>query len=178
MLRNTFITIFSLLLVWSGASSAAIVQINSSASVIHTSGGLTGFGYGDLSISGSFTIAEDGGLLLFENIDVVVTPVIFNVSSASLPLPIDVTYDGLSFTTTPFYCVAMEGVYCPTDNIIGSYDGVDFFMSRLFFSGIPDDYSYDISIVGTVSAVPVPAAIWLFGSGLIGLIGFVKRKRT
>lgn len=28
-----------------------------------------------------------------------------------------------------------------------------------------------------VSAVPVPAAVWLFGSGLIGLIGFAKRKR-
>jgi hypothetical protein len=31
---------------------------------------------------------------------------------------------------------------------------------------------------GTVSAVPVPAAIWLFGSGLIGLAGFAKRKKA
>ncbi|MCW9025191.1 MAG: PEP-CTERM sorting domain-containing protein, partial [Gammaproteobacteria bacterium] len=29
-----------------------------------------------------------------------------------------------------------------------------------------------------VSAVPVPAAVWLFGSGLIGLIGFSKRKKA
>lgn len=28
------------------------------------------------------------------------------------------------------------------------------------------------------SVVPVPSAIWLFGSGLIGLIGIAKRKRT
>lgn len=28
----------------------------------------------------------------------------------------------------------------------------------------------------TVSAVPVPAALWLFGSGLLGLIGFRKRS--
>ena len=27
------------------------------------------------------------------------------------------------------------------------------------------------------SAVPVPAAVWLFGSGLIGLLGLMKRKR-
>ena len=27
-----------------------------------------------------------------------------------------------------------------------------------------------------ISSVPVPAAVWLFGSGLIGLIGFAKRK--
>ena len=29
-----------------------------------------------------------------------------------------------------------------------------------------------------VSTVPVPAAVWLFGSGLIGLIGIAKRKKT
>ena len=29
---------------------------------------------------------------------------------------------------------------------------------------------------GDVSAVPIPAAIWLFGSSLIGLIGFARRK--
>jgi hypothetical protein len=27
-----------------------------------------------------------------------------------------------------------------------------------------------------VSAVPIPATIWLFSSGLIGLIGFARRK--
>jgi len=27
-----------------------------------------------------------------------------------------------------------------------------------------------------VSTVPVPAAVWLFGSGLIGLVGFARRK--
>lgn len=30
---------------------------------------------------------------------------------------------------------------------------------------------------GDVSAVPVPAAVWLFGSGLIGLLGFARRRR-
>lgn len=31
---------------------------------------------------------------------------------------------------------------------------------------------------GDVSAVPVPAAVWLFGSGLIGLAGFARRKKA
>ncbi|MDH5572852.1 MAG: VPLPA-CTERM sorting domain-containing protein [Gammaproteobacteria bacterium] len=31
---------------------------------------------------------------------------------------------------------------------------------------------------GTVSAVPVPAAVYLFGSGLLGLIGVEKRKKA
>lgn len=29
---------------------------------------------------------------------------------------------------------------------------------------------------GTVSAVPVPTAVWLFGSGLLGLLGVARRK--
>jgi hypothetical protein len=28
-----------------------------------------------------------------------------------------------------------------------------------------------------VAAVPVPAAVWLFGSGLIGLIGMARRRK-
>jgi len=30
----------------------------------------------------------------------------------------------------------------------------------------------------SVNAVPVPAAVWLFGSGLIGLIGVARRKKA
>lgn len=29
-----------------------------------------------------------------------------------------------------------------------------------------------------VSAIPVPAAVWLFGSGLLGLVGMARRKKT
>ncbi len=35
--------------------------------------------------------------------------------------------------------------------------------------------SYSMS-VASVAVVPVPAAVWLFGSGLIGLIGIARRK--
>jgi len=31
---------------------------------------------------------------------------------------------------------------------------------------------------GDVSAVPVPAAVWLFGSGLVGLVGIARRKKA
>jgi hypothetical protein len=31
---------------------------------------------------------------------------------------------------------------------------------------------------GTANAVPVPAAVWLFGSGLLGLVGVARRKQA
>jgi len=37
---------------------------------------------------------------------------------------------------------------------------------------------YLLSLTGTISAVPVPAAVWLFGSGLIGLAGFMFRHKA
>ncbi len=33
------------------------------------------------------------------------------------------------------------------------------------------------SSLSVVQSVPVPAAVWLFGSGALGLIGFAKRKK-
>lgn len=35
---------------------------------------------------------------------------------------------------------------------------------------------YSLHLEGTVSTVPVPAAVWLFGSGLLGLVGVARRK--
>lgn len=36
--------------------------------------------------------------------------------------------------------------------------------------------SYGIALVREASPVPVPAGVWLFGSGLLGLIGVARRK--
>jgi len=46
----------------------------------------------------------------------------------------------------------------------------------MFSLNLDDDGSG--GFVTTVSAVPVPAAVWLFGSGLIGLVGFARRKKA
>ncbi|VAW53711.1 hypothetical protein MNBD_GAMMA05-1214 [hydrothermal vent metagenome] len=36
---------------------------------------------------------------------------------------------------------------------------------------------YDVAAkLGEVAVVPVPAAVWLFGSGLLGLVGIARRK--
>ncbi len=35
---------------------------------------------------------------------------------------------------------------------------------------------FDLDAVGVINAVPVPAAVWLLGSGLLGLVGIRRRK--
>lgn len=40
----------------------------------------------------------------------------------------------------------------------------------------PDPNTWTLN--GTVNIVPIPASMWLFGSGLIGLIGFARRKKV
>ena len=42
------------------------------------------------------------------------------------------------------------------------------------FAGV----AYQLHMNGTVSAIPVPAAVWLFGSGLLGLVGVARRRKA
>ena len=44
--------------------------------------------------------------------------------------------------------------------------------------GASADAFHSPGLSGTWSVVPTPAAVWLFGSGLICLIGFAKRKKS
>jgi hypothetical protein len=50
---------------------------------------------------------------------------------------------------------------------------------RLVFDGHGDPHTLIGNLTSlTVSAVPIPAAVYLFGSGLIGLIGVARRRMT
>ncbi len=41
------------------------------------------------------------------------------------------------------------------------------------------NYNFRVNITSaTVSTVPLPAAVWLFGAGILGLFGFAYRKNT
>ena len=40
------------------------------------------------------------------------------------------------------------------------------------------DFYADVLFIRDTSFVPVPAAVWLFGSGLVGLIGVARRKKS
>lgn len=52
---------------------------------------------------------------------------------------------------------------------------------NLFTSDASDNFTGNSDVLGTwttfnMTVVPVPAAVWLFGTGLIGLVGVARRK--
>ena len=60
---------------------------------------------------------------------------------------------------------------------VGQLSAGDWYLTPIFYvDGVFDNTVYSIAPLFTVTAVPLPAAIWLFGSGLVGLTGAVRRK--
>lgn len=61
-------------------------------------------------------------------------------------------------------------------------DGISFFRSSVHVP--PGGFLENEDLLGVesqiniVSAVPIPPAIWLFGSGILGLVGVVRRKEA
>ena len=48
-----------------------------------------------------------------------------------------------------------------------------------YIPGYADGYvNLEPQFAVSVAAVPIPASVWLFGSGLLGLIGIARRRRT
>ena len=58
--------------------------------------------------------------------------------------------------------------------VFGVYDGVAW--TNLASAGSGNHTT--IAYVPDVSAVPVPGAIWLFGSGILGLVAAARRRST
>ena len=65
-----------------------------------------------------------------------------------------------------------SGVYTSTDVVEGA--GADGILGL----GMIDGAFVGSSANFNFTAVPVPAAVWLFGSGLLGLVGVARRKKS
>ena len=80
----------------------------------------------------------------------------------------------------PFSNVQSDGywsstVYAPVPLDAWGFDFSDGFQGNL--NKIGDVYGWAVQS-GNAGVVPVPAAVWLFGSGLLGLIGVARRKKA
>ena len=59
------------------------------------------------------------------------------------------------------------------DNTYPAISFTDTFIGTAF-----DQSGLDMGFNYSISAIPLPPAVWLFGSGLIGLIGLARRKKS
>ena len=81
-------------------------------------------------------------------------------------------------STGPFSNVQSNGYWSATEYAPNTNDAWSFYMSNGHQNVTNKTnilYGWAVQS-GDVSAVPVPAAVWLFGSGLLGLAGVARRK--
>jgi len=87
----------------------------------------------------------------------------------------NVTWNGIP--SIPLYQQGAATISCTTgsscsDNSNYTLDAA-FHVSGAGFTTVP----YTLHLEGSISSVPVPAAAWLFGSGLAGLAGVARRRK-
>ena len=112
--------------------------------------------YGDVVFIESINMTEDD---------------VFNIQIADQVEP----YDLLSDESLPTYLDFLKAESLNPDGIGGNYG---FIQSQ----AVMGDKPYQTALFSidsfSMTVVPVPAAVWLFGSGLIGLIGVARRKKV
>jgi len=95
---------------------------------------------------------------------------------------IDFDFTGVTLTVGQTYTAAVTATDASIAiNFLGSdgYAGGQLFESSSFgLSGCSPSSLCDLDFRVTPSAVPVPAAVWLFGSGLLGLVGVARRRKA
>lgn len=91
---------------------------------------------------------------------------------------------------TPYIEIGSDGLHSISDTVSFNIAAGDTFtiyaeLTALTFGGHADafstlDMTFDdttnLTALGNMSAVPVPAAVWLFGSGLMALVSVSRRK--
>ncbi len=88
----------------------------------------------------------------------------------------NITWNGIP--SIPMVQQGAASISCTTGSSCS--DGSNYTLDAAFhvtgagFTTIP----YTVHLEGQVSNVPVPAAAWLFGSGLAGLLTFARRRKT
>ncbi len=133
------------------------------ATVTFDNAGFTGTGFETVYFTGSNTLDITAGSLFFDET---------NISTGSTA---SITFnDGLLFD---FKYSALFGVNGAAEDFNSSLTSIT--ADR----AVNGPASNDVSLFATwreaellITPVPVPAAAWLFGSGLIGLAGFARRK--
>lgn len=160
-------------------AGAALFQQNFTLEITANNGGLYEPGVGDI-FSGFFI--WDDATLAGGVADIV------NAAISGVPGTVfDDTFSDLNLDFLAPSTVEFDGGGSIVDFSIFWYDYANDYGGDILYGLIPDQFvGYQIldptgspvvdeQIFGSVALVPVPAAVWLLGSGLLGLLGLKKR---
>ena len=82
-----------------------------------------------------------------------------------------INYSTISANLNTGLSAPLPGSYSISMQFIGSYSTPT--------SNVPGGLSaFNTTGTGTFNAVPVPPAVWLFGTGLLGLVAVARRRKT
>ena len=146
------------------------------------------------SASGSHSGAPDGtespaidqAWQAFGNTGMLETTLPTNVVSASgntatlnfMGIAVDFNgFDALSIYEPLAGDTGLASIMCAVDCGLGDTYILDY-SGHTTFSGKDGGVPFLIHLEGTITAVPIPAAVWLYGSGLLVLIGISRRKKA
>jgi len=146
------------------------------STVFMTTDGSVNFFNINLSAGSTLAMFDDNDDVTFVNDLPIPLPSAVNIApdglgdfTATSTAPLN---NSITLTTNPWYVLAVSndsGLTWMGDSF-AACDSVSQSCTVSFADGSV------LSVDAAVTPVPVPAAVWLFGSGLIGLIGFAKRK--
>jgi len=96
-----------------------------------------------------------------------------------LSIPFDVLVDQDSLLNMMTFDVEVSGIALLSSGVIGDLL-LNSFLTTSFLSNHFTDFSLQGEVLArrSLSSVPLPATVWLFGSGLIGLVGMARRKKA
>jgi hypothetical protein len=126
-----------------------------------------------------FNVTVDGTTIFNESFaNALLTQIQSYVPPAGVELArhVDLGFSGPgSFYTDSAYNLGADPIF---SNIAHSAStaNIQFFIQGVGIQDLNDESWAMDNLTVTVAPVPVPATVWLFGSGLLGLIGFARRR--
>ena len=123
---------------------------------------------------GTFSLPQDLFTAEDNPSELLISTTVNTPLGAFLNTPIALVFDG-GFTIND------TGIGQTIDQQIGGPLPGDvnvFTSARVLIGDFDGDFATGSITAFSATVVPVPAAVWLFGSGLVGLIGFARRKTS
>lgn len=170
-----------------GQVTAATVGFNNSSSTVNQGDvfSLTVQGAGfDMIAGGGLNLAFDASVLQVNSVTINQSVFEFYLGEGTEEGILDNSFGQLLNTSFNTFLgatgnfdimdISFTAVGAGSADLILSESG-QWVFSDIFGDYYGDQVDFNPAAV-TVSAVPVPAAVWLFGSGLIGLAGIAKRR--